>query len=293
MLDNFSDLAPVLELLDWRIILYLTLSLVILLIAKLVNQALSGYKLNEQITHIDNKAIALSFAGFVLAVGIILSGVLNSPSSTDTTTLVADLTNTAIWGAIGCAMLLLSRWFNDKCVLPQFSTKRELVTDKNVGVGAVQAAVYLTTALIIRASIAGEDIYTLPVEIGLSFLWFAISQTLIFAFSKLYSSFIDKTLHSQLEQDNAATGVAFGGALFSYGLLISFYITRFDGILGLLIWALVSAILLCITRLVVDKMLLPSCHLNKEIADDSNWGAALIEVATSVGAALIITGSFS
>ncbi|MGJ8672382.1 DUF350 domain-containing protein [Rubritalea sp.] len=291
MLDNFFNLAPLSELLDWRVVLYLILSLVILLVAKLANQALSSYKLNEQITQIDNKAIALSFTGFILAVAIILSGVLNTPSSA--TTLAEDLLSTVIWGAIGCAMLLISRWFNDTFVLPKFSTKLELVIDKNVGVGAVQAAVYLTTALIIRASISGEDIYTLPVEIGISLIWFTVSQTLIYAFSRLYHKFIDKELHSQLEQDNAATGVAFGGALFSYGLLISFYISRYDGLLGLLIWALVSAVLLFITRVIVDKILLPTCCLKKEISHDSNWGAALIEVATSVGAALIITGSFS
>ncbi len=99
--------------------------------------------------------------------------------------------------------------------------------------------------------------------------------------------------HEELERDNAAVGVAFAGSLVSFGLLLSFYIHRCDGLLGLLLWAFISAVLLLIVRCLVDKLLLPSCKLDHEISEDANWGAAIIEVATSIGTALLITGAFS
>ena len=296
MLENITNLEPLKELLDWRILVYLTVSALILLLAKLANQLLAGYKLNQQITQIDNKAIAVSFAGFTLSVCIIISGVLNSPSSAvigTPTWWITDVGSTALWGIIGAAMLLTSRWFNDKLVLPKFSTKKELLEDQNVGVGAAQAGTYITTALIIRSSIAGADQYGLAMEIALSLVWFSLSLALIFLFSKLYQKVVKFQFHEELERDNAAVGVAFAGSLVSFGLLLSFYIHRCDGLLGLLLWALISAILLLIVRCLVDKILLPSCKLDYEISEDANWGAAIIEVATSIGTALLITGAFS
>lgn len=298
MLENITDLAPLQELLDWRTLVYLAVSALILLAAKLANQLLAGYKLNQQITHVDNKAIAVSFAGFVLSVCIIISGVLNSPSSAEvdissSSWWITDVGSTALWGVIGAAMLLTTRWFNDKFVLPKFSIKKELLEDKNVGVGAAQAGAYITTALIIRSSIAGADQYGLGMEIALSLVWFSISQILIFLFSKLYQKVVKFQFHEKLEQDNAAVGVAFAGSLVSFGLLLSFFINRCDGLLGLLIWALISATLLLIVRCLVDKLMLPSCKLDHEISEDANWGAAIIEVATSIGTALLIAGSFS
>lgn len=296
MLENITNLEPLQELLDWRILVYLTVSALILLLAKLANQLLAGYKLNQQITQIDNKAIAVSFAGFTLSVCIIISGVLNSPSSAaigTPTWWITDVGSTALWGIIGAAMLLTTRWFNDKLVLPKFSTKKELLEDQNVGVGAAQAGTYITTALIIRSSIAGADQYGLAMEIALSLVWFSLSLALIFLFSKLYQKVVKFQFHEELERDNAAVGVAFAGSLVSFGLLLSFYIHRCDGLLGLLLWALISAVLLLIVRCLVDKLLLPSCKLDHEISEDANWGAAIIEVATSIGTALLITGSFS
>ena len=296
MLENITNLEPLEELLDWRILVYLTVSALILLLAKLANQLLAGYKLNQQITQIDNKAIAVSFAGFTLSVCIIISGVLNSPSSAaigTPTWSITDVGSTALWGIIGAAMLLTSRWFNDKLVLPKFSTKKELLEDQNVGVGAAQAGTYITTALIIRSSIAGADQYGLAMEIALSLVWFSLSLALIFLFSKLYQKVVNFQFHEELERDNAAVGVAFAGSLVSFGLLLSFYIHRCDGLLGLLLWAFISAVLLLIVRCLVDKLLLPSCKLDHEISEDANWGAAIIEVATSIGTALLITGAFS
>ena len=296
MLENITNLEPLQELLDWRILVYLTVSALILLLAKLANQLLAGYKLNQQITQIDNKAIAVSFAGFTLSVCIIISGVLNSPSSAaigTPTWWITDVGSTALWGIIGAAMLLTSRWFNDKLVLPKFSTKKELLEDQNVGVGAAQAGTYITTALIIRSSIAGADQYGLAMEIALSLVWFSLSLALIFLFSKLYQKVVNFQFHEELERDNAAVGVAFAGSLVSFGLLLSFYIHRCDGLLGLLLWAFISAVLLLIVRCLVDKLLLPSCKLDHEISEDANWGAAIIEVATSIGTALLITGAFS
>ena len=45
---------------------------------------------------------------------------------------------------------------NDKIILHNFKNVKELVDDKNVGAGAVQAGSYIASGLIIAGSIHGE-----------------------------------------------------------------------------------------------------------------------------------------
>ena len=53
-------------LFDTQAILYIAVSLVVIFVAKWANDLASSYKLNEQLTEKDNKAIGLAFAGYLL-----------------------------------------------------------------------------------------------------------------------------------------------------------------------------------------------------------------------------------
>ncbi|MGE9267199.1 MAG: DUF350 domain-containing protein [Verrucomicrobiales bacterium] len=291
MFENATSLAPLADLADWRVVLYLVVVALFLWLAKQANQALAGFKLDEQLTEKDNKAVATSFAGFLLAQCLILHGVLTSPSAASTWS--QDLGATALWSLIGGALLLLARVINDKIIFPSFCNKKELVQDRNVGLGAAQAGSYLATAFIIRAVVSDPTSAPLGQEIALSAIWFLITQGLFILFSRLYQRLTSFDLHAELEKDNPAAGVAFAGSLSAYGLLLAFFIQRYDSLLALVVWAAIAAALLCLIRLVIDKLLLPGSRLDDEVARDANWGAALIEVATTIGTALLISGSFA
>ncbi|MBK1855124.1 DUF350 domain-containing protein [Verrucomicrobiaceae bacterium 5K15] len=297
MFDNAFDFSPLSDLADWRVAVYLIVAAVILWLAKLVNQACAGYSLNDQLTKEDNKAVAVSFAGFLLSLCLVIHGILTAPASlkvleADENAWLLDLGSTAVWSGIACILLLVSRVFNDKVLFPKFSNKKELVTDRNIGMGAAQAGSYIATALVIRAVLGDEESGTFVAELGAALVWFAITQALLFVFCFIYQKCTRFDLHAEIERDNAAAGVALGGSLVAFGLLLGFFVKSYDSLIALAIWGVVSAFLLIITRVVMDKLLLSGAHLDDEIHQDQNWGAALIEVSTAVGVSLLIQGAF-
>ena len=297
MLTDLFDLSLFSEIADWRVFCYIILALLILFIGKLINSKLSDYDLNKELTENDNKAIAISFSGFLLALCIVISGVLCSPSTVDhfdesASPFLQDIKMTVIWSAVGLALLLISRILCDKLMLPSFSNKVELVRDRNVGVGFVQAGSYISTAMVLRASLMSPVDAPLLEDIGLTVIWFIVSQLLIILYSIVYQKTTKHDIHQDLKNDNAAVGVALAGNIVAFGILLSFFIGTYDSILGLIIWALLAIIMLAIVRFVVDKLILPNHSLSKELSEDRNWGAAAIEAITAIGTAMIITGAF-
>ena len=284
------------ELFDWRVFVYVVVSIVLLVVAKFANGLLGGYALDRELTEKDNKSVAVSLGGFVIALCLIIHGVMTSPpdaSVAEDATWVNDLVNTSIWVSIGCLLLLLNRLIADKILLPRFSNKRELVEDRNVGVGFVQAGSYVATALVIRATVGSEGSGTFIEELGLTGIWFVASQVLLLAYGFLYQRVTRYDMHEELRTENHGVGVAFAGNVIAYGMLIGYYVNNYDSLLGLLCWAGVAAGMLFIIRVGTDKLLLPGRKLDDELAEDKNWGAGVIEACVAIGAAFIITGAFA
>lgn len=292
MFENSFDLTPLEHFYDPSIPLYLVLTFIILWAAKQLNQALAGYSLRQQLTEKDNKAVAVSFAGFIFSLCIIIAGVLLSPSDIiEPSPWWQDLANTALWSALGVALLLTARLINDRLIFPQFCNRKELVEDQNVGLGAAQAGSYIATALIIRAVCGGYSEHSVGQELTLTVVWFLITQILLIIFSHTYQRLSGFNLRQELEHDNAAAGVAFGGSLVAFAWLLSYLIQHSDSLAVLAIGAAFSILLLSLIRFTIDRLLLPGSKLNDEICRDRNWGAALIETATTLGAAFILTGA--
>jgi len=344
MFENIFDLSPVRDLADWYFLFYMAISLFLFWGAKRLNGLLTGYRIDRQLTQRDNKAIGVSFMGFLFAVGLIISGVLTSPVphslwnvvdnslngdvlltesigegdlvdlgeseeafvdsdlgeggvedgemlSFMVNTAMADFVNTVLWSLIGCALLLASRVVNDKVILPKFSNENELIQEENIAVGVVQAASYISTALIVRATLGVEATPNLGWEVLRVILWFAVSQVLLLAYAVFYQKFTSFDMHAQLKDKNAAVGISFGGDLVAIAILVKFYLMQYDSLLGLLIWTILAAVLLWLNRLVIDRVMLPKSGLDEEIGRDRNWGVALIEASIAISAGLIIAGS--
>lgn len=297
MFKNMTSLTPLADLTDWSILIYLALSVLLLTLFKIVNDVSSSYSLNNELSERDNKAVGLSFAGFVFSICIIIQSVLFSPSlqNTENATLINwknDILSTIIWAFIGCCLLLLSRIINDRLLLPRFSNTKELIENKNLGVGISQAASYISVALIISAILSSPQSESLSKDILLVGLWFIISNLIILIFAKAYQFILPFNIHDELKNNNPAAATSFSGFLLSAAIMISFYISRYDSILALIVWALMSFCLLALARLMIEKIILRGLQLNKEISTDHNWGMALIEAVTLIGFSMIITGAF-
>ncbi len=278
-----------LDLFSWGTLCFILIALVILVGAKLLNKALSRYRLDHELTEEDNAAVAVSFGGFLLALCIVLHGVLLAPSARQS--LGADLLNTAIWSAGAVVLLIVARVINDRLILPRFRNHDQLVKGRNVGVGCAQAGGYIATALILKGLIMAELTYPSGQALLQTLLWFAAGQALFIVFALVYEKlFTSYCLHSELERNNVAAGVSFGGDLVALGIILSYYVRYYDNMLGLLLWAVIAMIFLRLVRVVIDKLILPRQPLDREISEDQNWGAGFIEACASIGLALLITG---
>jgi uncharacterized membrane protein YjfL (UPF0719 family) len=298
-MDTFKSLFQIDEallLIDNQALIYLGLAIVMLWIGKKINDLCTPYKLDVQLTTKDNKAIAVSFSGYLFAIGIIVWSVLNQASVTEAEdpgyALLQDLGSSAIWILVGILLLQVARIVNDKLLLSKFQNIKELVEDQNIGTGAVQAGAFIGSAFMIQAAIYGEGQGNLLVDLLLALLYFAVAQAAFIIFAFIYQKTTSYDLHDEIEKDNAAAGVGFGLTLVAVGTLLSSYLIKNDSLIGLALWFLIGVFLLTVCRYVVDKLILPGHALDDEISKDKNWGAALIEGSAAIALALVLSSVF-
>lgn len=263
---------------------FLVLFAILFVIGKWFYALATSYAVDQELMQKDNPALAISTAGYYLGIIIIFIGAAVGPS----TDLIHDLLLVAAYGLGGILLLLLSRVINDWLILRDFSAKRELIDDKNEGTGAVLFGSYVASALIIAGSIQGEGggPHT-------AIVFYLLGQVALIAFTWLYDWMAPYSLLEQIEQDNVAAGVGFGGALVAIGLIILRAVSGdFVGWvedLTYLGWnVLLVFVYLVGVRLFFDKVVLPRSDLNVEITRDRNVGAGLLEGAVSIGFAAVL-----
>ena len=298
-MDTFKSLFKIDEallLIDNQALIYLGLAIVMLWIGKKINDLCTPYKLDVQLTTKDNKAIAVSFSGYLFAIGIIVWSVLSQASVAESEDpgygLLQDLGSSVIWILVGILLLQVARIVNDKFLLSKFQNVKELVEDQNIGTGVVQAGSFIGSAFMIQAATYGEGQGNLVVELLLAILYFAVAQVAFILFAIIYQKTTSYDLHDEIEKDNAAAGVGFGLTLVAVGTFLSSYLIKNDSLIGLAIWFVIGVFLLTVCRYAVDKLILPGHALDDEISKDKNWGAALIEGSAAIVLALVLSSVF-
>ncbi len=288
LLNRFLILEDAYAYFDWRSLVFLAEALLILWIGKFINNWFTPYNVDEELTHKDNKALAISYAGYLVGQALIVLGVMMGPSSS----LVDGLIGVAVWSLVGIVLLNISRVVNDRIILKNFSNRKEIIEDKNAGVGAAQCGGYIGTALLIQAIVAGEQISWLDSVVGVV-IFFVIGQFSFVIFSLIYAKVIRYDLHGEMERDNAAAGLSFGLTLIAVGLILSKSISVSASIPAFFAWFLIGLALILVARFLIDRLLMPSHRLDDEIAQDQNWGVALVEGAGAVMIAALLNASFA
>lgn len=247
--------------------------------------------LRSELISADNPALAVSFAGFILAQAIVYLAVYASPG--DYETLAAEMISTTQWSLGGMLLLLGSLVINDKVVFPHFENRKELITDRNLGLAAVEAATFLGTALVLAGSLSPQEsdlAKTEPTltEPWLTLLYFVVGQALFLGYAKIYPKIHHLDLKKELLDDNAAVGVAFAGHLLSFAILIAWAKTEFDGLLTIVGYSLAGLALVAILRWLLRLVLLRGISLKHEFETDRNWGLALLQAVLSIVITLLV-----
>lgn len=253
------------------------LYVVIFFLSKWIKGLFSPFNLDEELTDRDNVAVAVSASGYFLGITIIFVAAHSGPE----TTLAQDLLGTGAWSVAGILLLNLSRIVNDRLILYKFAPVKEMIRDRNVGTGVIEAGAYIASALIIGGSIQGEG------GVVTAAVFYLIGQVCLVLFGILYRRLTPYSLKEQIEQKNTAAGLGFAGGLISIGIIImravSGSFTGWQSDLTTLGFDIaVIFVYLVVVRLVFDRFVLLHSDLNTEIANDKNLGAGLLEMVVSI-----------
>jgi len=271
---------------------FVVLGLVVLTLAKIAKDFLTPFKLDEELTQKDNPALGLSVTGYYLGVIIVFLGVLQEGEAADVEyTLSAmshDLLVVFLYSLGGIVLLNLSRVIVDRCILPKFSTTKEIIKDKNVGTGAVEFGNYVTSGLIIAGAFNGQGGGP-----DTALVFFFLGELGLILFGWIYQLLTKYDIHAEIEKDNAAAGVALAGNLIGIGIVLckglkGDFLGWAENISVFIVYAVAGTLLLFLVRWVADLFMLPGATFDEEIARDQNINAAWIESAVVIGSASII-----
>lgn len=263
---------------------FIILYLFLFLLAKWFKSLSISYKLNDELAERDNPAIGLAMAGYYLATAAIFVGALIGPSQG----LMHDLMVVGGYSLLGLVFLNLARWFNDIAILRRFSDTEQLVRERNVGVGAVHFGAYLATGLVAAGAISGEGGGVLSAVV-----FFVLGQLSLLFFSLIYERFSSYDIHAELMQQNLAAGIAFGGNLVALSILITnaaagnFTDWKKD-LTQFFVADLIAFVALPLIRLAIDRMIIPGKSLGREIREDRNVGAGILEATTAIAFAVVL-----
>ncbi|HCE04255.1 MAG TPA: DUF350 domain-containing protein [Acidobacteria bacterium] len=266
--------------------IYLAVVLGLLVLGKWLYDALHRrFVLRTELVEKDNLAVALAVSGYYLGLVIVLGGVVSGPASFS---VVDDVIGLVIFGLLGIVLLNLSAWVNDTVIFSKFDNEREIVEDRNSGMGAVEGGNYVAVGLITAGAMSGEG----GLVPGLVY-WFAGLAALVVA-GLLYDKITSYDLHDEIEKDNAAVGVAFAGVLIGFGNIIRLagdgdFVSWNESMAEFGYYTVVGLILLPLVRLFADKVLLPGASLSDELVKTKpNLGAGVLEAVSYLAASMLI-----
>ena len=221
-------------------IVYIVCAIGAVILSKYLKDFLTPYRLDEQLTDKDNPALGLATTGYFIGVMIIFLGATVGPSpydfpaeetsetaATETTTtetasgtpeipplgdLAAELGIDLAWAIGGMLLLNLSCLIVDKLVLYRFSTRKEIIEDRNAGTGAVEAGCLIASALVIAGSIHGEG------GLDTALVFFGLGQLVLVLFGVFYQFINSYDIHKEIEEDNVAAGVSLGLNMVAIGV---------------------------------------------------------------------------
>lgn len=273
-------------------ILYLAASFILFYVGKVVYQ-LFHPKINvsDELVKKDNFAFSVAYVGYFVGLVIALGAAVYGESNG----WQIDLMDMGVYGLLTIVLLNLSLLINDKIILNQFSVKKEIIEDRNVGTGVLEGANAVATGLIVLGAIHGDG-YGFGGPIVTGVLYWLLGQVLLFITAKVYNAITPYDVHTEIERNNVAAGIAMAGAMIAIANLIRFALMHdFESWLITLedvaIDVAIGLAFLPLARFLTDKILLPGSKLTDEIVNQEkpNNGAAMVEAFAYIGGSVLIT----
>ena len=246
---------------------------------------------DKEIVDHQNGAVGVVLAGYMLSVGLALTGALYGRGQGVVWETALEM---LAQGAVVVVLLLLSIWINDKVILRSFSVVQEIREDRNLGAAFCVAGSCLASGLVLNGALSGYslDFWSGLRDIGLYWL---VGQALLALAGWVYHRLARYDVHHVIEyDDNAAAGLGFGGFLLALGIVVRASLvgagkaplvaellsTLCMGLLGLLLLAAINSL--------TTRFVLPSANYEEEVEMKRNLAAAAVIVSMTLAVALVI-----
>jgi uncharacterized membrane protein YjfL (UPF0719 family) len=284
--------------------------LAVLWVSKKAAGRLLAKDFDNQLTGVDNPAVAFSAAGYLVGLFFGLAGLLSSPGrgfstlsarahlrfwldSFDTGVLGHALGNDLLWVAV-CGLLAVPFMVITARLATFYlhiHVHEDVIDGRNVAAGVVLGSSLAATGLIYGASIAGFQSSSASAAEAIvpSLVFFGAGQVLLWVFAYVYKMVAPFDFRGEIkEKKNNAAAAAFAGAILAMGLIVANGVsgdfTQYTtGLKGLALCCAPVLLLYPVRKVVVGGILLGGSDLDAEITRDRNLGAGVIEAATYLG----------
>lgn len=292
------NLVPFPEELWLILVIDMAIAIFLLSVLRWISGRLMGDEDDQELVKHDNFAFGISLAGRMLALAIVLAGAVANSGSAD---LVEAVTGTLAYGLVGILLIKVGRIAHDKFVLHQLD-KEFHIRDRNVSIALVDASSAIATALIIQSVMAWVSGFDLNAMIA-TLSGFIVSQAILLAMTRIYErrfreSNRSGSLQASLTKGQMALAIQHSGYLLGTALavtaagdLLEYNPTGYvSNLTSWLIVGLALTMLLMFLVILARRFILANVDLVQEVDQQHNVGVASIELALSVGIALILIG---
>ena len=270
-------------------LVYLVEAFVLLFVAKQVYaRVFRRVNLNDELFGRNNHALAVAVGGYFFGICLALGGALSGPSLG----WQADLIGIAGYGLLAIVLMVIAGVLCERALLFHFDNRKEVIEDHNMGTAFVEAGMHIANGLIVLAIILGAG----PLWSGVVF-WLLAQGVLVVA-GLLYEWITPHSIHRELERDNAAVGLAFGGVLVGMGNIVSIaaagdYAGWIESLKIFGLDVVFGFVALYVIHKLTDMLLAPSVRLGAEqVEEQPNVGAGLVEAFGYVGGSILIVWIF-
>jgi uncharacterized membrane protein YjfL (UPF0719 family) len=272
-----------------EVVFIVVAALVLLALARWVLQWSFGATLHSLLTEHDNLAVGLAVVGYLFGIMWTIKILLGTPSQG----FWPDVLGVLLYGGLGIVLLILVAM--GSCRLFLGGHVREQLAAHNVAAAIVIAGVSVATSLTYSGALDGEG-----GGFWILLLFFLLGQVALLAITYLFRWLTGYDDVHEITTGNVAAALALAGLLVAVGVVVGraaagTYTGLLHSLASFIVALLVVVAFYPVRQLVVQSLILGGpIHwrgtlLDKEIAQDKNIAAGLLEAVAYLMTALFVT----
>ena len=281
-------------------LVYVGMGLVVLVVAKFARDLITRHGIDEEVIQKQNLAEALRLCGYFIGVILVLLGAMYHPLTVIgveglgfNAEFGIDVLRVFLYSMAGIIALNLVRPLIDRVILYKFNVEKEVIEDRNIGTGAAEFGINVAVGLIIAGALTGEGGGSELTAALITLAFFGMGVVLLVLFALFYEFTASYDVHDEIERDNAAVGIAFGGNLIAIGVvmfkaLFGDFTGWGDSIVAFVVFGVIGFVLLYVLRLLIDLLLLPHIRISGALVGQRNVGVAFVESAVVISASMVL-----